>query len=268
VSTLYRIRADKVDELVEDGYELISDLPADFESSGPVRRQIDAVRARRMIVEPGLAGALAEIKPPVAFLDFETVSPAIPAWPGCRPYDQVPVQVSCHVLADGQLSHHEWIADGSKDPRERLARAVLSACEGASTILVYNAQFERHCIESLVNALPHLARDLSRLKARLCDLLPIVRDHVYHPGFRGSFSLKDVVPALVPGFGYSDLNIVGGSTASAALESLLLGTGEATDTGRDSLRAQLLKYCERDTLAMVRLFQELADLEPSEEGVR
>ena len=39
---------------------------------------------------------------------------------------------------------------------------------------------------------------IKKIQRRLWDLLPVVRNHVYHPAFAGSFSLKDVLPALVP----------------------------------------------------------------------
>lgn len=80
------------------------------------------------------------------------------------------------------------------------------------------------------------------------------------PGFFGSFSLKDVLPALVPKLGYADLEIQGGSSASAALERLLIDSGELSTADRQALRRDLLRYCERDTLAMVRLYEWLDEL--------
>ncbi len=97
-------------------------------------------------------------------------------------------------------------------------------------------------------------------KARLVDLLPIVRDHVYHPAFHGSFSLKSVLPALVPGFGYDDLEIQDGATAAIALEAVLFG---AAGADRERLRTDLLRYCERDTKAMVELHRRLESIVPS-----
>jgi len=260
VSTLYRIRASRVVKLLADGIETLHDLPRTFATSGPARRQIRSIKAGKVIVERGLRRDLARFKPPIAFLDFETVSPAIPVWPGCHPYEQVPVQFSCHVLRSGGLEHHEWLAEGSGDPREEFATEVISACAGTNTIVAYNAPFEKRCIESLAKALPHLQPDLTALSKRIRDLLPIVRDHVYHPDFGGSFSIKDVLPALVPGLGYDDLEIQGGSTASTALEVLLLDPGALDDGSRASLRQNLLSYCQRDTLAMVRLHERLLSL--------
>jgi hypothetical protein len=265
ISTLYRIRASKVVKLLADGIETLHDLPLDFAASGPSLRQIRSVRAKEVIVEPGLRRDLAKLKQPIAFLDFETISPAVPVWPRCRPYEQVPVQFSCHVVGPGDLEHHAWLAEGPNDPREEFARKVISACAGAKTVVAYNAPFERRCINALADALPHLCRDLKDLAERVRDLLPIVRDHVYHPEFGGSFSIKEVLPALVPGLGYDDLEIQDGSSASTALEALLLDADALSRDERQALRKKLLRYCERDTLAMVRLHERLQVLSLAED---
>lgn len=260
VSTLYRMRSSRVEKLVAGGYETLLDLPRNFKASGPAKRQLRSVRSGKVIVERGLRRALAALKPPVAFLDFETVSPAVPVWPGCHPYEQVPVQFSCHRVGPAGVDHHAWIADGPADPREEFARALIAACAGARTVLAYNAPFERRCIDGLIGALPHMEADLTMLSGRIRDLLSIVRDRVYHPDFLGSFSLKDVLPALMPAFGYADLKIQGGSSASAALERLLIDAEALSTADRQALRRDLLRYCERDTLGMVRLFERLNEL--------
>ena len=197
VSTLYRAPHGAA-ALIAQGYETIAELPAGGLNAIQERQRL-AVLAGRMIVEPGLAEALRVFEPPLAFLDFETVGLAIPVWDGCHPYDAVPVQFSCHRPApDGTIAHHEWLADGPGDPRPELARALVAACRGARTVVAYNAGFERGCIERLADAVPELADDLLAIAARLADPLPVVRAHVYHPDFHGSFSLKSVLPALVP----------------------------------------------------------------------
>jgi hypothetical protein len=257
VSTLYRISATKVVKLVADGINTLHDLPLDFKASPPALRQIRSIRSGEVIVEEGLREALAALEPPVAYLDFETISPPVPAWPGCHPCEQIPVQFSCHVLGPGGLAHHEWLAEGPGDPREEFARAVISACAGARTIVAFGAQFERGRIAPLADFLPHLRADLLALSGRIRDLLPIVRDYVYHPGFGGSFSLKEVLPALVPGLGYDDLEIQDGTTASTTLESLLLDEDALGREKRPAIRRAVLAYCERDTLAMVRLHERL-----------
>jgi len=261
ISTLYRIRKQDVWDLEERGVNTILDLPSDYHLSAPAERQRRSARAGAMIVEPGLEGALAEIDRPVAYLDFETIMPAIPVWPGCRPYDQIPVQFSWHEQKEGgELVHHEWLATGPDDPREGLARELLSICSSAKTVCAYNAAFEKRCLQELKAALPGLADPLEALLDKLHDLLPLVRDYVYHPDFRGSFSLKTVLPALVPELTYEGMAVADGQTASMLLETMLLFPETLARHEPEGIRTALLRYCEMDTLAMVRLLKKLQDL--------
>jgi hypothetical protein len=193
----------------------------------------------------------------MAFLDFETISLAVPEWPGCAPYDSAPVQFSVHIERVGGLEHHQWLAEGPGDPRRDLALALVDACAGAKTIAAYNAGFERGVIEDLAGACPDLARPLMALARRLVDLLPVVREHVYHPTFGGSFGLKSVLPGLT-GHGYDDLALADGGTASASLERFLFDTLAAAE--RETLRRDLLAYCARDTWALVLLLERLREL--------
>src|SRR6267143_1316368 len=175
VSSLYRIDRAKVLEYEADGYATMLDLPSELELSAIHARQVRAVTIGAMVVESGLAAALAEFTAPLAYLDFETISLAIPRWNGCRPWENVPVQFSCHAEGRGSALHHsEWIADGPEDPRPALARALVEACAGARRVVAYHASFERECIRHLAAHVPSLARPLARIRERLIDLLPTV----------------------------------------------------------------------------------------------
>ena len=215
-----------------------------------------------MVVEATLRKALAQFVSPLAFLDFETVSLAIPRWPGCRPWQQVPVQFSVHAEERGGLVHRQWIADGPEDPRPALAEALVEACGGAGArkVVAYHAPFERDCIKQLREAVPRLAKELERIEKRLVDLLPVIRRHVYHPDFGGGFSLKKTLPALVPGLSYSDLQVQDGEVATVELQRLMLRGAELPAGERAALRDALLRYCERDTWAMVKLLEKLHSL--------
>jgi hypothetical protein len=86
-------------------------------------------------------------------------------------------------------------------------------------------------------------------------LLPIVRNHVYHPAFAGSYSLKAVLPALVPELTYDGMAVANGQDAGLAWESLVRGGLDQSE--RESRRKALLDYCGQDTLALVRLLEAL-----------
>ena len=260
VSTLYGI-GKKARKLAEQGYNLISEIPDSVELSETAQRQRRSVISGDVVVEGGLGPALEVIRPPVAFVDFESMMIAIPRWKGCRPFQNVPVQFSCHTLeADGRVRRSGWIASGSTDPRRELAARLVESCAGAVTVVAYNATFESSCIDSLVDAAPELAEPLLAIKAKLCDALPIVRQNVYHPAFGGSFDLKTVLPALVPEVSYDGLAIRDGRTASRGLARLIFAGSSMGDGERETLRKNLDDYCSLDTLAMVHLVGALRKL--------
>ena len=271
VGTLYRW-GKRAREFERQGYATVADLPDDLDLGEIPERQRRAVQQGRMIVEPGLDAALRMFdKEPLGFLDFETVGLAIPVWKGCRPYDAVPVQFSFFLdRGTGEPEHDEWLAEGAGDPRPALAERLVAATADAAAVVAYNAGFERQCIRGLAEAVPSLSDPLLALERKLVDLLPVVRNFVYHPAFHGSFSLKSVLPALVPGLDYGDLAVADGDTASVYLERMLLGPRQGRGAGPSQLdlfapapspvRADLLAYCRRDTWAMVKLLERLRSL--------
>lgn len=261
VSTLYRMKQQGALELEEQGYRTIYDLPEDVPLGAIADRQRRAVREGRTIAEPTLARALEVFVPPIAFIDFETVGLPVPVWNACHPYDNVPVQFSCHVQEhDGSVSHHEWLAEGPKDPRPVLAQHLIKACEGAKTVVAYNAGFEKKCIDQMADAFPSLVAPLRNITARLVDILPVVRNHVYHPDFAGSFSLKKVLPTLAPELSYAGLAIAEGGTASRELERLIFNGNELDTEAKRQLRTDLLCYCRQDTWGLVKLLSYLKKL--------
>jgi len=260
VHSLYRLGQARAFALWNEGVAEIEDLPRDFFRSGVQQRQREAIETGEVVVAPGLGAALDTLVAPLAYLDFETIRPALPCWDGLRPFDQVPVQLSVHAeQADGALSHREWLAAPESDPREEMARRLLAFTEGAGSVVVYNAAFERSRILELRDRFPAMAPALEALSERLWDLLPVVRNHVYHRDLHGSFSIKAVLPALVPGAGYEGMEIADGGAASGALERVLFDRSLG-DEARTSLRGALLAYCRQDTLAMVELLGRLRAL--------
>src|SRR5439155_21458153 len=151
------------------------------------------------------------------------------------------------------------LADGATDPRPALAEALVAACAAARKVVAYYASFERDCIRQLAEAVPRLAKELQRIEKKLVDLLPLVRNHVYHPDFGGSFSIKRTLPALVPGLSYADLKIGDGETATLELMHLMFSE-ELSPVERVELREALLRYCERDTWASVKRLAKLRTL--------
>ena len=260
ISTLYNNGPKKSVAFMAAGVHSIWDLPADQKLPDAAQRQLRSLRANRLIVEPGLARALEPFESPLGYLDFETVSRAVPVWDGLAPWGQATAQFSYHEeQADGTFTHVGWLAEGPADPRRELAEAMIAATSGARRIVTYSS-FEKTRITELQRLVPELAEPLEELLGKLVDLLPVVRNHVYHPGFKGSFSIKAVLNPLVPDLTYNDLVIVDGLVASVEIARLLFVAHKIPVEERDRLRADLLAYCERDTWAMVRLMGRLREL--------
>jgi len=204
-----------------------------------------------------LKNEFASLKYPLYFMDFETVNPAIPRFVGMHPYDHVPFQWSVHVRREPGAApeHYEFLAEDSSDPRHTFISSLGEALGDTGSIVVYNEQFESQRLWELAGWLPEFTQRIRDIQRRLWDLLPVVRNHVYHPAFGGSFSLKAVLPVLVPDMTYEGMEVPNGQAAGLAWEKML--GGKATETERMSKRKVLLDYCGQDTLALVRLLEAL-----------
>jgi hypothetical protein len=122
-------------------------------------------------------------------------------------------------------------------------------------IVVYNETFESQRLSELTSWPPGFAGRIANIQGRLWDLLPRMRKHVYHPAFAGSFSLKYVLPALVPGMTYEGMEVADGTEAGVAWEKLVRGRSDQVE--REKTWKALLDYCGQDTLALVRLVEKL-----------
>ena len=247
---------------LERGITSIADLPPKEKLNFTQRRQLKAMAENRVIVEPTLARQLQPFTVPgrVGFLDFETIIRAIPVWPGMAPWQQAAAQFSYHERQpDGSYTHAAFLAEGPQDARPPLAAAMVRATANAERVVMYTA-FEKTRIRELQQAVPALAAELAALEAKLIDLFPVMKNCVYHPDFKGSFSLKAILTPLVPELTYNDLVIVDGRVASVEIARLLFVADKIPRRERDRVRQDLLTYCERDTWAMVRLLEELRNL--------
>jgi predicted RecB family nuclease len=247
-------------KLIGLGIQRIRDIPAGHPMSDHRGLDREAIQSGRAVCTGELGEALSGFGPPAFYLDFETMNPAIPLYEGTHPYDVIPFQWSLHrVDSDGSVSHRGFLADGRSDPRRELSETLIEALRGSEDPVIVYSSFERTRLSALGRELPELEPDLDRICGRLLDLYDVVRSHVYHPDFRGSFSLKSVGPALVPGLTYDDLaEVAGGQDASAAFLRVAQGRTTADEEAR--IRTALLEYCSRDTWALVELHRTLLQL--------
>lgn len=258
VFTLSRLNGAKKFELYYKGILDFNQLPKDFTLTESQRLQVEAeLTGKKAIDEEGIKQFLKQISYPLYFLDFETFNPAVPPFDGLRPYEKTPFQYSLHYLEKegGKLKHGEFLAKEGTDPREKLALRLIGDIPERACVLVYNSGFEKGVICGLAKQFPKHAERLMNIHDNIVDLMtPFQKKQCYTKEMSGSYSIKYVLPALVPELKYDGLEISDGSEASASYGTLHL-TVDKNEVER--IRKGLLEYCKLDTYAMVKLLEKL-----------
>lgn len=244
-----------------DGIKAVADIPED----GLTRAQglqVKVAKSKKPYIDAdGIAKVLGELTYPLFFLDFETINLALPPYDGLRPYQQMPFQASIHVQErkNGALRHVEFLGDGQSDPRPGMAAYLAKTIGPRGTVVAYNAGFEGQCLEGLAAAFPKHAKSLLSAKERLWDLGTPFRKALYvHPKFKGKWSIKVVLPTLVPNMTYENLAIGDGGQAQIAFLSMMTDSLSEKDIAR--IVKDLKEYCGQDTLAMVKVLATMREI--------
>ena len=183
----------------------------------------------------------------------------IPIYEGTRPYEKIPFQWSCHSKTDqGAIDHTEFLASPASDPRRAFAESLIAHIGVSGSVVVYSS-FEKGVLTALENQFPDLGDELRAIKERLWDLLEVVRNNYYHPEIHGSYSIKAVLPALVPELAYDDLALQAGDSASDSFQNLVLDKA-LDDDDKNRIESELKSYCARDTLAMFKILGRLTSI--------
>lgn len=199
---------------------------------------------------------LDQLKYPLQFMDFETLMTAVPEQNGHWPFRQVPFQFSVHIehKKGGELEHRNYLAEGLHSSHREFAEKLLKSIDKKGTILVYSKAFENTILNHLKEEFGDLSDGIEKIQNRMVDLMAPFRKNYRLPEMRGSYSIKKVLPALVPELSYDSLAIGNGGDASAAFYNLKLAENELE---RQATRKALLEYCGLDTLAMVKILDKL-----------
>lgn len=233
------------------------------ENLGPLQNmQIECTLDQRdHINAEGIRTFLAQLSYPLYFLDFETQQDAVPQYPGTHPYQQIPFQYSLHIIEKegGPLLHKAFLGVSGQDPRRDIAEALCRDIPRDVCTLAYNRSFECSRIRELADAFPDLAEHLHNIAAHIQDLIdPFQAGDCYVPAMGGSFSIKSVLPALFPDDPELDYHKLSGlcQNGSAAM-NLFPAIAKMPPADAAKAREALLRYCELDTLAMVKVWEKL-----------
>jgi len=211
----------------------------------------------RHIDGAAIADKLAALTYPLYFFDFEAELPAIPLVDGMKPYQKLPFQYSCHILhQDGKLDHQEFLHQDKSDPRRKIAEALINDLGSTGHIIVYNEVFEKGVLQNLSLLFPDLKAALDLIIDRLWDLMEIFKTDYKDFKFGGSYSIKNILPVLVPKLTYDSLEIQKGDQAQLVWQQLI---NSEDSQEQKLLEAALLAYCKLDTLAMVEIYRRLLE---------
>ena len=255
--TIPRLHWDKKQNLLSRG--ILHARDADVSLTGPQQEYVDMQRSGEPVIDrKAIQEKLNTLVYPLYFLDFETINPAIPRYAGMKPYGVFPFQYSCHIVeslkAEAEL--REYLCTEDYDPREEFLKSLLRTIGNNGSVICYSS-YEKTILGNLKEVFSVYGAAIDAVIARLWDLEVIFKKHYKHPGFLGKTSIKSVLPVLVPDAGYENLNIQGGSDASALWQQMIdKDNAEEKREIEDSLR----EYCQYDTLAMVKLWKHLVTI--------
>ena len=257
-----RLSWEKKNTLKAMGILLFRNVPDSFDLSEGQKLALKVEKSGEVLLDRKKIGKfLKRIKYPLYHIDFETVMPGLPLYDGSRPYQQVPFQVSLHVQAapGAEPEHFEYLGDGKSDPRPGLIAFMLAKIGPEGTLLAFNSSFEMKRIEELARDFPEQGPALAALLDRFEDLMKPFLERAYvHPACHGRFSLKKILPALIPDMTYEGLAVANGGDAQLAYYNILTGKLPSFETER--IKKDLKVYCGQDTLAMVRILEHLIEI--------
>src|SRR4030042_4771071 len=255
---------DKAVQLYNEGILSIKDIPDRYDLNLKQQIQLECTKTEKpKINKREISKFIGSLEYPLYFFDFETFSTAIPLYEGIKPYQKIPFQYSIHILdsIEGQPEHHDFLAEGLEDPREKLLSNLRQQLGGKGSIVVYYELFEKEVLNELEEAFPEYSRWIDSILPRIVDLYkPFGNFYYYHSSQKGSASVKNVLPAIT-NLSYEGMEIADGLAASVYFLYICGNyyAGESCPTREevDRIRKSLIKYCRMDTGGMIHILRVL-----------
>lgn len=256
-STAHIFRGKKLENLVNDNIFNIKDIPEDFKTTQTQKTKIDLQKSGVPQIDNfAIQKTFSKLEYPLYFLDYETFGKPIPFLDGYKPSQQVVFQYSLHILhKDGKIEHFEYLADDLKNATKELLVSLKSQIKPIGNVVVWYESFEKSRNNELAELHPEFNDFLKYLNSRVFDLMKIFKKDYLHPEFKGSASIKKVLPILVPELSYKELEVQNGTMAIEAWGKTIFDNVSPKE--KAEIRKNLLKYCQLDTLAMVKIFEKL-----------
>lgn len=260
VFNIARLHSNKLYELLQMGIVDIMDIPRNFKLSSKQQQQVNIAQNNTTYIDKeAINNTLNNLVYPLYFYDYETFNATIPMYKGLKPYQQMVFQFSLHIKETpfSEPKHHEFLSKGHIEPSFEVAQALSAVItKRQGTFIVWNQSFEKTRNKEIANMYPQFANFLNWVNEQTFDLMKIFSQNYYiHPEFKGSCSIKKVLPVLVPELSYQNLAINEGMTAS--IKWFQMVTNKTNDNEKEAIYQHLLAYCKLDTLAMVKILEKI-----------
>lgn len=257
IYSIPRLSAKKRDELLDNQIFALNEIPDRYALSANQQIVVTAAKkGKPQINLDGIRHFYELLEFPLYFFDYETFGSALPIIDGISPHKQFPVQYSLHILEQGdQLRHREFIEHEAQLP-SRLIEQMESDIGTNGSIISWHASFEKSRNREMAQIFPDKENFLLNVNERMVDLEDVFKTSYVDANFDGSTSIKKVLPVICPQLNYKDLELQDGSMAMEAWERMINAKPEEAE----KIANNLLKYCERDTFAMVEIYRFLLAL--------
>ncbi|MBP3126079.1 DUF2779 domain-containing protein [Thalassospira sp. ER-Se-21-Dark] len=257
IYSLPRLSAKQRANLVSKRLFDLHDVPDDYRFSEQQKLVVRSAKAGAPQIDlESIRDFIGGFRYPLYFLDFESYASAIPILDGLSPHKHFPFQYSVHIVGeDGTLGHREFL---EREPRlpDRLVEQMVADIGNEGSVVSWHASFEKTQNREMGKWFPERATFLKDVNDRMVDLENVFKTAYVDVRFDGSTSIKKVLPIICPDLTYDDLELQDGTFAMEAWERLF----KAKPAEADGIAQSLLRYCERDTLAMVEIFRFLKSL--------
>ena len=248
-------------DLYQKGIVYIEDIPESLEVTKKQKNQINMTIKNQLVIDKKeIKSFLSSLNYPLYYFDFEAYNQAIPKFMGLKPFQQIPFQYSLHIRNNlsEKIRHEEFLAQPEEDPRENLAKKLVSDIPKEASVLVFNASYEKSVLGKLAEHLPEHKEHLLNISNNIIDLAePFKKKYYYHPEMKGKFSIKVLLPILVPEMSdeYDKLDLIkNGADAMQAFANL---STFSDPEEINKIRKSLIEYCKLDTYAMVKIHDKL-----------
>ncbi|GAB4129619.1 MAG: DUF2779 domain-containing protein [Fimbriimonadaceae bacterium] len=252
------INVNSVRKLASQGLRVLDDVTSAEQLSPSNRLAYKVISSQQDFTDPDLIKQLERLPGPIGFVDFEAIDPALPKFVGHHPYERVPFQWSLHVIPNADSTQEpEWRdylhTDVNQDPRVAFAATLWEAVQDCNSLVFYS-DYEVATLKMLKDAgVPYGQELYNKFKTVGYDLYKAIKGKTYWTSFNGSYSIKNVLPAVNPAISYKSLNVQNGAVAVQVYEEYLDPT--TSDEKRAAIIDDLRAYCQLDTYAMLALYQ-------------